>query len=64
VERLADIRRSCGLDFLIEVDGGVTADNAASVAAAGADLLVAGSAVFGKPDVAAAYAAVQQAANS
>ena len=64
VERLADIRRSCGLDFLIEVDGGVTADNAARVAAAGADLLVAGSAVFGQPDVAAAYAAVQQAANS
>lgn len=64
VERLADIRRSLGLSFLIEIDGGVTADNAASASAAGADLLVAGSAVFGKENVAAAFTAVQQAANS
>lgn len=62
VERLADIRRSLGLDFLLEVDGGVTAGNAGAVAAAGADLLVAGSAVFGQPDPAAAFRQVQQAA--
>ncbi|MBR2783525.1 MAG: ribulose-phosphate 3-epimerase [Firmicutes bacterium] len=61
VERLADIRRSLGLDFLLEVDGGVTAGNAGAVAAAGADLLVAGSAVFGQPDPAAAFRQVQQA---
>ena len=36
-----------GLSTLIEVDGGVSADNAASLFAAGADVLVAGSAVFG-----------------
>ncbi|WP_341929204.1 ribulose-phosphate 3-epimerase [Methyloversatilis discipulorum] len=36
----------CGRDIWLEVDGGVNADNAARVAAAGADTLVAGSAVF------------------
>ena len=36
-----------GLCTLIEVDGGVSADNAATLFAAGADVLVAGSAVFG-----------------
>lgn len=36
-----------GLSTLIEVDGGVSADNAATLFAAGADVLVAGSAVFG-----------------
>ena len=36
-----------GLSTLIEVDGGVTIDNAASIFAAGADVLVAGSAIFG-----------------
>ena len=35
---------------LIEVDGGVTTDNAAQLFAAGADVLVAGSAVFKSPD--------------
>ena len=39
-----------GYDFIIEVDGGVNASNIVSVAESGADLLVAGSAVF-KNDV-------------
>ncbi len=39
-----------GLSTLIEIDGGVNADNAHELFAAGADVLVAGSAVFGKPD--------------
>lgn len=39
-----------GLNTLIEVDGGVTIDNAADIFAAGADILVAGSAVFNAPD--------------
>ena len=42
------------LNLEIEVDGGVKTDNAAEVAAAGADILVAGSAVFGAKDYAAA----------
>ena len=39
-----------GLPTLIEIDGGVNTANAASLFAAGADVLVAGSAVFGAPD--------------
>lgn len=44
-------RKEDGLDFLIEVDGGVTLDNAVEIAQAGADILVAGSAVFGAEDI-------------
>jgi ribulose-phosphate 3-epimerase len=43
-----------GLPTLIEVDGGVAAANVREVARAGADVLVAGSAVFGEADVAGA----------
>jgi ribulose-phosphate 3-epimerase len=39
-----------GRDIWLEVDGGVKADNIASIAAAGADTFVAGSAVFGEKD--------------
>ena len=39
-----------GLDIRLEIDGGVTADNIAEIAAAGADTFVAGSAIFGKSD--------------
>ena len=39
-----------GLDIRVEVDGGVKVDNIAEIAAAGADMFVAGSAIFGKPD--------------
>ncbi len=42
-----------GLRIELEVDGGVKADNIGRIAAAGADVLVAGSAVFGAPDYAA-----------
>jgi ribulose-phosphate 3-epimerase len=39
-----------GRNVIIEIDGGVTADNAREVAYAGADVLVMGSAFFGAPD--------------
>ena len=39
-----------GLDYIIEIDGGISAKNAGEVFAAGAEALVAGSAVFGAPD--------------
>lgn len=42
-------------DVLIEVDGGVCMENARLIKDAGADILVAGSAVFGKEDIAGAY---------
>ena len=39
-----------GFDIRLEVDGGVNADNIADIAAAGADMFVAGSAIFNQPD--------------
>jgi ribulose-phosphate 3-epimerase len=45
---LAALRKEMGLNFRIEVDGGVALDTVASVVQAGADMLVAGSAVFEK----------------
>lgn len=39
-----------GYDIRLEVDGGVKVDNIAEIAAAGADMFVAGSAIFSKPD--------------
>ncbi len=49
----AEIKRR-GLSTLIEVDGGITEHNIGNIAEAGADIAVAGSAVFGKPDIAEA----------
>ena len=43
---LAGIRREDGLDFLISIDGGISAGTAPRAVAAGADILVAGSAIF------------------
>lgn len=48
IERLAEVRGS--RQFVIEVDGGIKADNIARVRRAGADVFVAGSAVFAAPD--------------
>jgi ribulose-phosphate 3-epimerase len=47
LRRLAELRRELGLAFKIEVDGGVAHDTVAQVVQAGAELLVAGNAVFG-----------------
>jgi ribulose-phosphate 3-epimerase len=49
------------LPVAIEVDGGVKADNAAEICAAGADVLVAGTAIFGQPDYAAAIQSLRAA---
>jgi ribulose-phosphate 3-epimerase len=48
IRRLARMRRQLGLAFRIEVDGGVAHDTVARVVQAGAELLVAGNAVFGQ----------------
>jgi ribulose-phosphate 3-epimerase len=48
VRRLRELRAELRLDFLIEIDGGVAHDTVDEVVRAGAELLVAGSAVFGK----------------
>ncbi|MDD6815327.1 MAG: ribulose-phosphate 3-epimerase [Firmicutes bacterium] len=51
VRELAAIRAERGLNFAIEIDGGVTLENAAEVQQAGVDIAVAGSAVFGAENV-------------
>lgn len=50
-----------GLDPWIEVDGGVSPDNAKVVIDAGANAIVAGSAVFNAPDYAAAIQGIKDA---
>ena len=64
LRQIWNLREAWDHNFLIEVDGGVTVTNAAAVAAAGADLLVAGSAVLAKPDVVAAYLELTATANA
>jgi ribulose-phosphate 3-epimerase len=57
--KIRDLRRLCarrGLDPWIEVDGGQNGEHAASAIAAGANAIVAGSAIFGSRDYAAAIA--------
>ena len=61
VARLAEV---VGPDCRIEVDGGIDAGTAGSVAGAGASLFVAGSAVFGADDPAQAYADIAAAAGA
>lgn len=46
IARLAELREEMGLNFRIEIDGGIAHDTVAQVVEAGADMLVAGSAVF------------------
>ena len=46
IAHLAELRTEMGLNFRIEVDGGVAHDTVARVVEAGADMLVAGSAMF------------------
>lgn len=50
MRRLAEIRSQRGLSYRIEVDGGVSHDTVADVVRAGAEVLVAGNAVFGSGD--------------
>ncbi|MGI6721797.1 MAG: ribulose-phosphate 3-epimerase [Anaerovoracaceae bacterium] len=56
IARLAQMRAERGLDFEIEVDGGISLNNVKTVSDAGADVFVAGSSVFKADDPAAAVA--------
>ena len=65
IRALSEMRSAGGHRFEIGVDGGVNADTAPLVSRAGADVLIAGSAVFHHPEgVASAVAELRQAANS
>lgn len=57
--KIRRIRQLVAPEVRITVDGGVAADNARALVEAGADVLVAGSSVFGKDDYAAAIAALR-----
>lgn len=53
LQKIRELKRMIhdrGLDVLIEVDGGVTLENAKTIIHAGADVLVAGSTIFKSPD--------------
>ncbi|HLH07330.1 MAG TPA: ribulose-phosphate 3-epimerase [Terriglobales bacterium] len=50
IAQLSRIRQSRGLEYRIEVDGGVSLKTVADIVRAGAEILVAGNAVFGKGD--------------
>jgi ribulose-phosphate 3-epimerase len=50
IRKLADLRAQRGLNYRIEVDGGIGPDTVAEVVRAGAEILVAGNAVFGEGD--------------
>jgi len=65
LEKISEIRDMVqGRDIDIEVDGGITRHNAAEVVRAGANVLVAGSAIFKTTDYAAEIRAIRTAATS
>jgi len=63
VAAAVEMARACGNEPLIQVDGGIGVKTAGRVAAAGADVLVCGNAVFAAEDPAAALKAVEDVAN-
>jgi ribulose-phosphate 3-epimerase len=64
VARAAQIAQRDGLSLSIEVDGGIDSTTVVQVAEAGADTFVAGSAIFGHDDPAAAALELRQAAGA
>jgi ribulose-phosphate 3-epimerase len=50
LEKLRQVREMAGPDMLLEIDGGINAKTIPQAAAAGAQLFVVGSAIFGQPD--------------
>ncbi len=61
IHMLSHTIHDMGYDCAIEVDGGINEETAALVTSAGANVLVAGSAVYGAPDVQKAIAAIRAA---
>ena len=63
LEKLRQVRQridASGREIRLEVDGGVNADNIKDIAAAGADMFVAGSAIFNQPSYADAISKMRQ----
>lgn len=63
IARVREMIDRSGRAIRLQVDGGVKVDNIASIAAAGADTFVAGSAIFGSPDYARTIAAMRNQVN-
>jgi ribulose-phosphate 3-epimerase len=61
IRRLRQLCNARGLNPVIEVDGGQNCESARQAIEAGANAIVAGSAIFGSPDYAAAIAAIRKA---
>lgn len=61
VRRLRELIESRKLDTRIEIDGGIDLENIATVVAAGAEIIVAGSAIFGAADPEAAVRGLREA---
>ena len=64
VKRIAEMIRERHLNVAIEVDGGIDPATAPAITAAGAEILVAGTAVFGQSDRRAAIEALRAASGS
>ena len=67
LDKLRQVRqriKESGRDIRLEVDGGVKVDNIRQIAEAGADMFVAGSAIFDQPDYAAVIARMRQELDS
>jgi ribulose-phosphate 3-epimerase len=64
IERARQLIDRTGSHAVLEVDGGVKVDNAAPIIQAGADILVAGSAIFCSDDYRATITALRQAGRS
>ena len=62
VRRANAAARECGSSLSLEVDGGVDSENAGALVAAGAEILVAGTAIYGQRDVGAAIRSLRSAA--
>ena len=65
IRRAAELRKTASAGFAVGVDGGVNRSNAAAMTAAGADYLIAGSAIFGgsgNGDIAVNIAGLREAA--
>lgn len=62
--KIAALRERIPAGVALEIDGGVDTTTAGPAAAAGATVFVAGSSIFGKPDPAAAYRTVAEAAGA
>jgi ribulose-phosphate 3-epimerase len=63
LQRVRAVLNAAGSSAPIEIDGGISLDNVATVVAAGASILVAGASIFGTSDPEGATRALRAAAN-